>query len=371
MKLINSPLLLLFLLSFACQNNKNLNENIHIDVNSNNKTLHFFDIFSKAEIVPLETNDSSLIVNADKIIYKNDSIYLLDQKQSQIFVFNNSGKFLWKLDKLGRGPGEYLNIEDFVINPLNSNIEIISATGQYIIYDPHGKMIESFQIPVQAIHQFYPINENLTAFYEKFNEGTLSIFSKKEKKKIYEKPMSENYIVQKTPYKAITSPFSHYEDQTFFLAADQKKVYQILASSPYIEEYQSFDFGNLDYDINKLPKDREATFYIEENQGYVKIYNIYDFKETSERMVIYFIQDEFWHTTFYDKKTKQESTLNKKSGILIYYPFDCNSHFLSSVVPANLIERQAKKEWVGQEEWKKIQDLPMDANPVILKYYFK
>lgn len=123
--------------------------------------------------------------------------------------------------------------------------------------------------------------------------------------------------------------------------------------------------------FQKQPKDREATFYIEENQGYVKIYNIYDFKETTERMVIYFIQDEFWHTTFYDKKTKQINTLNKKSGILIYYPFDCNSHFLSSVVPANLIERQAKKEWVGQEEWKKIQELPMDANPVILKYYFK
>lgn len=94
-------------------------------------------------------------------------------------------------------------------------------------------MIESFQIPVQAIHQFYPINENLTAFYEKFNEGTLSIFSKKEKKKIYEKPMSENYIVQKTPYKAITSPFSHYEDQTVSLLPIKKSVSNLSIISVY------------------------------------------------------------------------------------------------------------------------------------------
>lgn len=371
MKLTKSIFLLFFLFTIACQNNRSLNECIYIDTNSNNSTLQFFDIFSKAEIVPLETNDSSLIVNTDKIIYSNDTIYLLDKKQSQLFVFDDSGKFLWKLDKLGRGPGEYLNIEDFVINPRNRNLEIISATGQYIIYNSQGKMLESYQIPVQAVHQFYPINENLTAFYEKFNEGTLSIYSKKEKKKIYEKAMSENYIVQNTPYKAITSPFSYNEDQVFFLAADQKKVYRLSASSPYLEEYQSFNFGDLDYDIKKLPKDREATFYIEENQGYVKIYNIYDFKETPEQMVIYFIHDEFWHTTFYNKKTKQANTLNKKSGIMIYYPFDCNTRFLSSVVPANLIERQAKKDWVSQGELEKIQELPIDANPVILKYYFK
>lgn len=371
MKLTKSIFLSFFLFTIACQSNTSHKESIYIDIDSNNITPQFSDIFSKIEIVPLETNNSSLIVNVDKIIYSNDTIYLLDQKQSQLFIFNGSGKFLWKLDKLGRGPGEYLNIEDFVINPQNRNIEIISATGQYIIYNSQGQMLESYQIPVRGVHHFYPINENLTAFYEKFNEGMLSIYSKKEKKKIYEQAMSENYIVQKTPYKAITSPFSYHEGQTIFLAADQKKVYRLLASSPYLEEYQSFNFGKQDHDIRQLPKDREATFYIGENQGYLKIYNIYDFKETPEQMIIYSIYDEFWHTTFFNKQTKQAITLNKKSGIMIYYPFDCNVRFISSVVPANLIERQAKKEWVSQEEWDKIQELPMDANPVILKYYFK
>lgn len=367
MKLIKTIFICLF--AIACQNNTSSKDSIYIA--PNNSIPQFSDVFSKVEIIPLETSDSCLIANINKIIYYNDTIYLLDQKQSQLFIFNGLGKFLWKLDKLGRAPGEYLNIEDFVINPQNKNIEIISATGQYIIYNSQGKMLESYQIPVRAVHEFYPIDENLTVFYEKFNEGTLSIYSKKEKKKIYEKAMSENYIVQNTPYKAITSPFSYNEGQLFFLATDQKKVYRILASPPYLKEYQRFNFGDLDYDIKKLPKDREATFYVEENQEYLKIYDIADFKETSEQMVIYFIYDKFWHTTFYNKKTKQVNTLNKKSGIMIYYPFDCNTCFLSSVVPANLIERQVKKEWVGQEEWGKIQELPMDANPVILKYYFK
>lgn len=56
---------------------------------------------------------------------------------------------------------------------------------------------------------------------------------------------------------------------------------------------------------------------------------------------------------------------------MIFYPFDCNEQSVMSIIPANIIERQIKKEWVSQQEWDKIQQIPMDANPIVLKYNFK
>lgn len=88
-------------------------------------------------------------------------------------------------------------------------------------------------------------------------------------------------------------------------------------------------------------------------------------------MIVYSIYNEFWHTTFYNKSNNKAITLNQESGIMIYYPFECDSKSLIGIIPANTIERQVKKEGVNQEEWDKIQAIPMDSNPIVLKYYFK
>lgn len=94
MKLTNSINIFIFLLVVACQNNMKEKDRISIDIHNNNITPVFSDLFSKIDIIPLETSDSCIIAQADKIMYRNDTIYILDKMQSSIFAFNGCGRIL-------------------------------------------------------------------------------------------------------------------------------------------------------------------------------------------------------------------------------------------------------------------------------------
>lgn len=72
------------------------------------------DVESEFFILPLETTDSCLIGNIENITYANDLYYILDNN-SIIYIFNPEGKFVSKLNKIGRASDEYINIRDFAV----------------------------------------------------------------------------------------------------------------------------------------------------------------------------------------------------------------------------------------------------------------
>ena len=74
------------------------------------------DIFSKVSEICLETGDSCLIGDYNsKFVKRNGVIYV--KSLNEIFLFDDKGKFLRKVSKVGNGPGEYDGIRDFDIVP--------------------------------------------------------------------------------------------------------------------------------------------------------------------------------------------------------------------------------------------------------------
>jgi hypothetical protein len=72
--------------------------------------------FNSIDIIPLETTPESLIWEIKKIFFIDSGVYIFDGKQSQVLLFDNKGKFISKIGKKGRGPGEYIHIQDFTID---------------------------------------------------------------------------------------------------------------------------------------------------------------------------------------------------------------------------------------------------------------
>jgi hypothetical protein len=73
------------------------------------------DFATNIEYIPLQTVESSLMGGSiRKIIKKDKRIYISNAKN--IMCFDTEGKFLFKLDNEGRGPGEYTVIFDFEIS---------------------------------------------------------------------------------------------------------------------------------------------------------------------------------------------------------------------------------------------------------------
>lgn len=149
--MLNKIILLVFLLPYlyGCNSTKDKEkqpvniETISIDSKSN-LINDWSEFIQEITYVPLETNPESYIGTIDKILTKKDKLYIWDRQQKKIFVFNKTGKFLFKLDKLGRGKGEYRNIRDFQISE-NGEIYILDYM-KIIQYDNKGNFVQILKL---------------------------------------------------------------------------------------------------------------------------------------------------------------------------------------------------------------------------------
>lgn len=68
-------------------------------------------MLSYLEFVPLETRDDCLIGRIDVVKKRANRYYV--KSQSSLYIFDEGGKFLSKINNVGQGPGEYKAICDF------------------------------------------------------------------------------------------------------------------------------------------------------------------------------------------------------------------------------------------------------------------
>ena len=103
------------------------------------------------EYIPLETKDDCLIGSIDKIIYNDGTYFISDNQQNRIFLFGDKGEHLFTLDKIGKGPGEYIDIWDFDVDK-NRNIYVLSFHSNEIIkfFAPSYDQTERFPLKMMV-----------------------------------------------------------------------------------------------------------------------------------------------------------------------------------------------------------------------------
>ncbi len=84
------------------------------------------------EVVPLEFSDSSMISIAQDCQVTEDKILIQDHKQHCLFVFDRQGNYLYAINNIGNGPGEYLDIRSFCLN--DERREIIVNDGYKLLF---------------------------------------------------------------------------------------------------------------------------------------------------------------------------------------------------------------------------------------------
>lgn len=113
---------------------------------SNNQDIFSFDVLSKPDgeignlseiatdihYIPLQTTEYSLINRIYSIKVKGEYIYI--NTLENILCFDFKGNYLFSLDRVGRGPGEYQNISDLDVNYNNTNLIVLSS-GKILLYN--------------------------------------------------------------------------------------------------------------------------------------------------------------------------------------------------------------------------------------------
>ena len=97
--------------------------------------------------IPLETTDECLIGGINKTIIKNSRIYVGDFSiANALFVFDLNGRFLFKIARMGHGPGEYIRIVDFDIQT-NGDIYLYDTFGKkFLVFESNGEYLNTIQM---------------------------------------------------------------------------------------------------------------------------------------------------------------------------------------------------------------------------------
>lgn len=352
-----------FLWVIAGCNNNHKDENvITVDASKIQDIVKVSAIFDSIKYVPLETNDSSLFKDINKLCIDScGNIYLLDiEGTNAVYMFGKEGQFKRRIGNLGRGPGEYNEISD--LNLYQDTILEISDSGQdkIIQYDTSGKMINEIYNIGAGSAQFFHIGDTL-GFYMSSGKDAFNL----------------TILVNDKEYSYLKQNYLELRSKGDYFHTDGKQVY---CTDNYndtlylIKDANVYPYLYIDFQKNKLP---EKIRLVEQGWQGDFCFDIGNFKFTSRFLSFMFTyrQDEIF--AFYDYKNKEmfmgRSFQNDLDGIpLLLYPNTSNyndrivTYLKASIFLSALENGQVSDK---AQAWKsKVNE---DSNPIVVFAYTK
>ena len=95
-----------------------------INLVNNSKKENLANYVKNIEVVQLK--GAIKLIGIDKVVFYNDSYFVLDKKTSSLLVYDINGNFMRKIGERGNGPGEYKKIKDFQIDKKRQQVLILS-----------------------------------------------------------------------------------------------------------------------------------------------------------------------------------------------------------------------------------------------------
>ena len=183
------------------------------------------------------SNISMVKSNKDYLVIKNSA------NPPSLFVFKRDGEFVSEIKSYGKGPGEYIRINSFLIDHEKKHIELIDRMSQKkLIFTLHNELIEENRDSKWEGDDIIKQNNNYIVHYGNLKSASdymISIYDDKYKKKASYLKIPDNYV----DFFHITNNFnfSKYNDETLFWYALSPNIYSI-AKDDLHKKYE-IDFG--------------------------------------------------------------------------------------------------------------------------------
>ncbi len=96
-------------------------------------TAELLDMVEQVDYIKLDSSEP--IGEISKMVVTGDKIFILDAHiAQQIFVFNKTGKLLFRIKNKGRGPKEYISIWDMQVDTIRNEILLNDALARSYLY---------------------------------------------------------------------------------------------------------------------------------------------------------------------------------------------------------------------------------------------
>ena len=382
--LLTTTLFVLILIS-GCTNETNRkepllsNDAIEIKLDSIKHLDKNKSVISEVSYVKLELNDESIIGEVDKIRYLNSRFYIFDKSVTKsVFVFSNSGKYLYKIARLGKGPGEYIFAMDFDVDTLgniyvydNARDRLLKygTTGDFIKEYDTGTYLEEFLLGEDErmiVRNAYKNGPDITA-----NLGIINLKNQHLETFFKGGEIQDNFDIPRFS--------SHYlfksDNNIYYYARFTNNIYKISnnkISKSIIFEPHLFPPDEL---ISKIKKDMKVIFENFENNTY--LFDIRDIFENSEFVILKYKKMRDF-ILLISKATEHKtifSTLKDKNYFgenMIYGVAD--GKFISIIKPISLNKKWHER--VDSSELKlniktQLHEINTNSNPTICFIKFK
>jgi len=261
---------ILFFFVWACSVDKTMENHQVISLDDVKNEIEFEDI----RFIKLETNPDILLGNDIFLKISEDKIFILDKDyQKCVLCYSNDGIFLSKIGKKGKGPGEYVEIRDFIIK--NDEVEILSGAGAFSTinrYNLEGQFLGKIDISYAAFSfenifdDYYAIG---TGYNKSIHKNRIYILDKNGKE-------VDKLLPNQTDIKipVVENTFTNFGNTIYYRESFNNQVYSI-------EDFQlsvnyELDFGKYNIPEKFYKSDILKGFEMINRNGFSNIFQYFD-----------------------------------------------------------------------------------------------
>lgn len=178
MKIVNQALLAFYLLLVTgCHPDQTMNNPIVTIPFRSAQALDLGQFIERVHYVQLENHPESAFTDIDKMIISGGNLFMLDKRLEAVFCFETGGKFRYRIQRIGRGPGEYQELDAIWVKPAEKELWLQCFwPSKIMVYNFDGQMLREFSIRWSA-RDMVRVGDDLLAGYNtsRSNDGIDSL----------------------------------------------------------------------------------------------------------------------------------------------------------------------------------------------------
>lgn len=389
MKKISSIILLFIICACSVNNKKNDNDIERIPVDLKNIAIDASSFIDKIEIVPLETNDSSLIGNYKKMMYDKDKdIYVVYDRRQIVYTFSGEGSFIANSRKMkGKGPQEYYMVLDVKFNPFLNGIDFLNPYGVIYTYSIDFKLISKRKVNSKIVlNSLMALDANNYIFtYPSVWTDQEVLFANLETQEMHDASYDGTISSRNTMDKEC---FYRDGEQYYFVPNGiNYYFYRIDDKEMKLVPIMYLDFGEFeikeedlpgrasgkrsdsDQDISEYSKQiGERYFFLRESNYTIPIVKYFN----DNFVYIFFTKNNSNPGSFiFDRKKRKGYLLKDDKPFRMQYCFAISDNVLLAICEPGQLSEFIISDLMSPKEIQKMEQLKEDDNPVIIKYYLK
>ena len=344
------------------------------------------DLFSRIEVIPLETNDTALMDHVHRIRKVNNKYYILNEDYPgftyiNILVYDAEGNFLHTIGKKGQGPEEYpWLIYDMDIDAEKDLVYMMSPSGMLYLYWTDGSFVRKMNMPEGLIYhglQFLNSNQLLSwAGGTDIDNDAMCVLdadSAKLIKGLWRDHNDPNWDIIEFTYA--------YQDKIYFTPSIDRQVYEVTSDSLRIA--YEWDFGEDNYDASSVRSRLEGLTIAEKDEKWNEMRKTggvpYTLLKQGQTNKYYFTNvlgilgeiDEKgyaknYFSLFYEKATGRSFYFKKTTEGLAIRPDMTTEEALYQLIPTEDLELLLPV--LDETEKAKVMKRVEDDNPCLVKF---